>query len=64
MNGHRFDIQTKKVEKPVAAHFSQPNHQLEDLKVRGIEKIREGGTMQGRRQQESYILDISVEDSS
>ena len=38
INGHRSDIRTKKLEKPVAAHFSQPNNSAEDLDVRGIEK--------------------------
>ncbi len=36
MNGHRSDINTRKIEKPVAAHFTQPNHSLNDLQVMGI----------------------------
>ena len=46
----------KKIKKPVAAHFIEPNHELEDLEGRGIEKIREDGTMQWRRQWESYWI--------
>ena len=53
---HHSDIWAKKIEKPVAAHFSQPNHSLEDLEVSGIEKIREDGTMQWIRQRESYWI--------
>ena len=41
MNGHRSDITTKKLDKPVATHFNQPDHSLEDLKVMGIEKIED-----------------------
>ena len=39
MNGHRSDIRTRKTEKPVTAHFCQADHTMEDLEVRGIEKI-------------------------
>ena len=38
MNGHRSDIRTKKVEKPVAAHFCQEDHSQRDLEVKAIEK--------------------------
>ena len=44
MNGHRSDITTKKLDKPVAAHFNQPNHSYEDLRVIGIEKIEDRTT--------------------
>ena len=39
MNGHWSDITTKKLDKPVAAHFKQQNRSHEDLRVMGIEKI-------------------------
>lgn len=55
MNGHRSDIRTRKTEKPVAAHFCQPDHCLGDLEVRGIEKINHGGTLK-RRERESYWI--------
>ncbi len=55
MNGHRSDIRTKKVEKPVAAHFCQANHSLRDLEVKAIEKIHNNGT-QRRRERESYWI--------
>ena len=38
-NGHRFDIMTCTIDRPVAAHFCQPDHSLENLQVMGIEKI-------------------------
>ena len=47
MNGHRSDIRTKKNDKPVAAHFCQPDHHTKDVQVRGIEKIHHGGTLRG-----------------
>ena len=55
MNGHRSDIRTKKLEKSVVAHFSQPNHSAEDLEVRGIEKIH-SDNMQWRKQRVSYWI--------
>ncbi len=38
MNGHRSGINTRKIEKPVAAHYTQPNHSLNDLQVMRKEK--------------------------
>ena len=55
MNGHRSDIRTRKTEKPVATHFCQPDHSLEDLEVRGIEKIHNNST-QWRRERESFWI--------
>ncbi len=43
MNGHRSDTRTMKTDKPVAAHFCQPDHSFDDLEMRGIEKMREDG---------------------
>ena len=55
MNGHRSDIRTGKIDKPVAAHFTQPDYSLEDLQVMGIEKIyREDATL--RKLHESYWI--------
>ena len=56
MNGHRSDIRTKKLEKSVAAYFSQPDHSAEDLEVRGIEKIHDNGIQWSRK-----LLDIPTE---
>ena len=59
MNGHRSDIKTRKTEKPVAAHFCQPEHTMEDLQVRGIEKIhaQEHHTVEKReREKESFWI--------
>ena len=55
MNGHRSDIRTRKTEKPVAAHFCQTDHTMEDLQVRGIEKIHRSST-QWRRERESFWI--------
>ena len=55
MNGHRSDIRTKKLDKPVAAHFCQSDHSAEDLEVRGIEKIHENNTDR-RKRRESYWM--------
>ena len=55
MNRHCSDIRTKKTEKPVAAHFCQLDHIVEDLQVRGIEKIHRSST-QWRGERDSFIL--------
>ena len=57
MNGHRSDITTKKLDKPVAAHFNQPDHSLEDLRVMGIEKIEDyNNTRKRRKLRERYWI--------
>ena len=55
INGHRSDINTRKTEKPVAAHFNQPDHCLQDLQVMGIEKIHTNDTTR-RKLIESYWI--------
>ncbi len=55
LNGHRSDVKTKKLDKPVAAHFNLPDHSIEDLEVMGIEKIHDNDP--GRRKlRESYWI--------
>ena len=49
MNGHWSNIKTKKLDKPVAAHFNQPDHSFEDLRVMGIEKIEDHNNSKKRR---------------
>ena len=59
MNGHCSDIRTGKIDKPVAAHFTQWDHSLEDLQFMGIEKIsREDITL--RKLHESYWISTWV----
>ena len=41
MNGHRSDITTKKLDKPVAVHFNHSDNSHEDLRVIGMEKIED-----------------------
>ena len=55
MNGHHSKIRTRKTEKPVAAHFCQPDHTMEDLEVMGIEKIHRN-SKQWRKERESYWI--------
>ena len=55
MSEHRSNIRTRKTEKPVAAHFCQPDHTMEDLQVRGIEKIHRSST-QWRRERENFWI--------
>ena len=55
MSGHRSDIRTGKIDKPVAAHFTQPDHSLEDLQVMGIQKIYQENTTL-RKLRENYWI--------
>ena len=55
LNGHRSDVKTKKMEKPVAAHFNLPGHSMEDLTIMVIEKIWREDT-QLRRRRETYWI--------
>ena len=56
MNGHRSDIRTGKTEKPIVAHFTLPDHSVDDLEVMGIEKICEGYTTEKRKLREKYWI--------
>ena len=42
LNGHRYDIRRKKIQKPVAKHFNGRGHSMEDLTIMVIEEIPEG----------------------
>ena len=53
LNGHRYDIRHKKVQKPVAKHFNQRGHSMEDLTIMVIEKIP-AGDVQTRRGREKH----------
>ena len=55
MNGHRSDINTRKTEKPVAAHFNQPDHSLDDLQVMGIEKIHTNNARWRKQRKSLYF---------
>ena len=44
INDHRSNATTTKLNKPVAAHFNLRDHSLDDLKVVGIENIRDNDT--------------------
>ncbi len=55
MNDHCSDIHTKKLDEPVSAHFSQPDHSVDDLQVCGIEQIHHSGSS-WRKQRESYWI--------
>ena len=55
MNRHRSDIMTCKIDRPVKAHFCQPDHSLENLQVMGIEKMHKECT-KWRRERESYVF--------
>ena len=59
MNGYLSDIRTAKIKKPVAAHFTWPDHSLEDLRIMGIKRVyHEDATL--RKLRESYWISTLV----
>ena len=60
MNGHRSDIRTKKVDKPVAAHFNQPDHSMGDLEVMGIEKIHSDDARRRKYRESHWIYELAT----
>jgi len=60
MNGHQSDILAKKLEKPVASHFNQPDHSLEDLEVMAIEKIHRDDTTRRRHRESYWIFELAT----
>ena len=40
LNRHRSDIMQRRIEKPVASHFTSPGHSLDDLKILVLEVMR------------------------
>ncbi len=57
MNGHRSDFRTRKIDKPVAAHFCQEDYSLEELEVKGVEQIHSN-------REERKLLDFLSKDPS
>ena len=61
MTTNPVDSTTKKLDKPVAAHFNQPNHSHEDLRVMGIEKIEDHNSRKRRKLREQYwVFELST----
>ena len=58
MNGHRSDIRTRKMDKLVTAHFCQPDHTMEHLEVRGIEKIHRDCAKWTRKRESYWIFTL------
>ena len=54
LNGHRYDIKRKKMEKPVAKHFNRRGHSMKDVAIMVIKKIPAGDvqTQRGREKHE------------
>ena len=60
MKGHHSYIRTGKIDKPVAAHFTQPDHSLEDLQVMGIEKIHHEDTTLRKLRESNWISTLGT----
>ena len=55
LTGHRSDIKHRRTEKPVAIHFSLPDHSMDDLKVMVIEKIHREDNEYRKRKESRWI---------
>ena len=55
LTGHRSDIKHRRIEKPVAKHFSLPDHSMEDLKLMVIEKIHREDSEYRKRKESRWI---------
>ena len=60
MNGHRSDINTRKTDKPVAAHFNLPDHLLDDLQVMGIGKIHTNNAGWKKHRERYWIFTLET----
>ncbi len=60
LNGHRSDVKTKKLDKPVAAHFNLPDHTIDDLEVMGIEKIHSNDPGRRRLRESYWIFELET----
>ena len=56
LNGHRYDIKNKKIQKPVAKHFNRRGHSMEDLSTMVIEKLQ-NNNIQFQRRRERFWID-------
>ena len=57
LTGHRSDIKHRRIEMPVAEHFSLPDHSMDDLQVMVIEKIHKEDN-EYRKQKESCWIEM------
>ena len=55
LTGHRSDIKNRRIEKPVAKHFSLPGHSIDDLKIMTIEKIHREDSEYRKRKESRWI---------
>ncbi len=62
--GHRSDVKTKKLDNPVAAHFSQPDHSIEDMEVMGIEKIHNNDPGRRKLRESYWIFELEKSDAT
>ena len=58
LTGHRSDIKHKRIEKPVAKHFNQVDHSINDLAIMVIEMIHKDDTEYRRRKESHWIETI------
>ena len=58
LTGHRSDIKHRRTDRPVAKHFSLPDHSMEDLSIMVIQKIYRKDTNYRRRKESHWIETI------
>ena len=60
LNGHRHDIQHKKREKPVGAHFSGTGHSLKKLKILVLEEMRNKDDLLRKYRESFWIKELNT----
>ena len=55
LTGHRSDINHRRTDRPVARHFSQPDHSIHDLTIMVIEKIHREDSNHRKRKESHWI---------
>ena len=60
MNNHRADIRHKRLEKPVAVHFTSPHHTADDLRVFVIEKLRRNDPVLRKIRESRWITTLDT----
>ena len=58
LTGHRSDIKHRRIDRPVAKHYSLPDHSMEDSSIMVIEKIYREDTDHRRRKESHWIETI------
>ena len=60
LTGHQLDIKHRRTDRPVAKHFSLPDHSMEDLSISVIEKIYREDADYRKRKESHWIQSVRL----